>query len=444
MKRKTSFPFAFYSLIRTFVHAMRILIVNTSEQAGGAAVAANRLMHALNNYGVKAKMLVREKSSDEITVVGLQGMRQRWHFLWERFVIFLHLHGNRQRLFELDIANAGTDITRTQEFKEADVIHLHWINQGLLSLGDIKKILKSGKPVVWTMHDIWPATAICHLTLGCNNFRTSCKNCKYLPGGGGQHDLAARVWKRKQAMLSCGNITFVACSKWLEQEAKSSALLAGQTITSIPNPIDVNIFCPGSREEACLAEGLPTDKRLILFVCQRVTNPNKGMQYLIDACQKLVAEKPEMKENTGVVILGGHAEDVAEQLPFATYPLGYVSDRQRIVRIYRAASMFVLPSLSENLPNTIMEALACGVPCLGFRVGGIPEEIDHLKNGYVADYCSVDDLAHGIDWILNEADAEALSAEAVKKVRHHYATQQVMVRYIEVYQQAMAQKHLKL
>ena len=423
---------------------MRILIVNTSEQAGGAAVAANRLMHALNNYGVKAKMLVREKSSDEIAVVGLQGLRQRWHFLWERFVIFLHLHGNRQRLFELDIANAGTDITRTQEFIEADVIHLHWINQGLLSLGDIKKILKSGKPVVWTMHDIWPATAICHLTLGCNNFRTSCKNCKYLPGGGGQHDLAARVWKRKQAMLSCGNITFVACSKWLEQEAKSSALLAGQTITSIPNPIDVNIFCPGSREEACQAEGLPTDKRLILFVCQRVTNPNKGMQYLIDACQKLAAEKPEMKENTGVVILGGHAEDVAGQLPFATYPLGYVSDRQRIVHIYRAASMFVLPSLSENLPNTIMEALACGVPCLGFRVGGIPEEIDHLKNGYVADYCSVDDLAHGIDWILNEADAEALSAEAVKKVRHHYATQQVMVRYIEVYQQAMAQKHLKL
>ena len=151
-----------------------------------------------------------------------------------------------------------------------------------------------------------------------------------------------------------------------------------------------------------------------------------------------------MKENTGVVILGGHADEVADALPFPAYPLGYVSDRQRIVRIYRAASMFVLPSLSENLPNTIMEAMACGVPCLGFRVGGIPEEIDHRKNGYVADYQSVDDLAKGIDWILNEADREALSIEAVKKVRHHYATQQVMVRYIEVYQQALAQKHLKL
>ena len=424
---------------------MRVLIVNTSEQAGGAAVAANRLMHALNNYGVKAKMLVRQKSTNEITVVGLQGWwRQRWHFLWERLVVLLHLHGNRQRLFELDIANAGTDITRCEEFKEADIIHLHWINQGMLSLGDIKKILRSGKPVVWTMHDIWPATAICHLTLGCSNFRTGCKNCKYLPGGGGNNDLAARVWKRKQAMLAQGNITFVACSKWLEQEAKSSALLRGQTITSIPNPIDLTVFCPGSREEACQAEGLPSDKNLILFVCQRVTNPHKGMQYLIDACKKLAEEQPQMKENTGVVILGGHADEVADALPFPAYPLGYVSDRQRIVRIYRAASMFVLPSLSENLPNTIMEAMACGVPCLGFRVGGIPEEIDHRKNGYVADYQSVDDLAKGIDWILNEADREALSIEAVKKVRHHYATQQVMVRYIEVYQQALAQKHLKL
>jgi glycosyltransferase involved in cell wall biosynthesis len=244
--------------------------------------------------------------------------------------------------------------------------------------------------------------------------------------------------------LDNGNITFVACSKWLEQEAKSSALLRGQTVVSIPNPIDVNVFCPGSREEACQTEGLPSDKRLILFVCQRVTNPNKGMQYLIDACKKLAAEKPEMKDTTGVVVLGSHADEVAGELPFPAYPLGYVADRQRIVRIYRAASMFVLPSLSENLPNTIMEAMACGVPCLGFRVGGIPEEIDHKKNGYVADYRSVDDLAHGIDWILNEADAQTLSTEAVRKVHHHYATQQVMVRYIEVYQEALAQKHLKL
>ena len=126
---------------------MRVLIVNTSERTGGAAVAAHRLMDALNNHGVKAKMLVRDKETDSLTVIGLRGKwRQQWSFLWERFVIFLHLHLKRQRLFEIDIANAGTDITRLREFQEADVIHLHWVNQGMLSLSGIGKILNSGPP----------------------------------------------------------------------------------------------------------------------------------------------------------------------------------------------------------------------------------------------------------------------------------------------------------
>ena len=137
---------------------MRVLIVNTSENVGGAAVAANRLMDALNNNGIKTKMLVRDKATDNITVAQLdKSWRQRWNFLWERFVIFCHLRFKRDNLFQIDIANAGTDITRTREFREADVIHLSWVNQGMLSIGGIKKILASKKPVVWTMHDLWPA-----------------------------------------------------------------------------------------------------------------------------------------------------------------------------------------------------------------------------------------------------------------------------------------------
>ena len=154
---------------------MKILIVNTSERAGGAAVAANRLMKALNNYGVKAKMLVRDKDTDALTVSALPpSPRLRWNFLWERLYIFFKTHFSRKHLFEIDIANTGSDITRLREFQEADIIHLHWINQGMLSLSGIQKILRSGKPVVWTMHDIWPATAICHLTLDCRSFTSKC------------------------------------------------------------------------------------------------------------------------------------------------------------------------------------------------------------------------------------------------------------------------------
>ena len=417
---------------------MRVLIVNTSERTGGAAVAANRLMMALNNNGVKAKMLVRDKETDSLTVIGLpKSPMLHWHFLWERLVVFVRSRFSRKHLFEIDLANIGSDITRLPEFQEADVIHLHWINQGMLSLGSIQGILRSGKPVVWTMHDIWPATAICHLTLGCRSFTSACKSCKLLPKGS---RLAQCVWRKKQRLLEDGNIYFVACSRWLEQEAKSSALLKGHKITSIPNPIDTHIYNNRCQKlEARQRLGLSADKKLILFVSQRVTNPNKGMDYLSEACRQL-----EDVPHLGVVILGGHAEEVLGQIPFEAYPLGYVNDEHRIVDIYNAVDVFVLPSLSENLPNTIMEAMSCGVPCVGFRVGGIPEEIDHKQNGYVAEYRNAEDLARGIRWILTEADYGSLSQHAVQKVAQNYSQQSVALKYLDVYQQAMAFKHYGL
>ena len=424
---------------------MKVLIVNTSERTGGAAVAASRLMEALNNNGVKAKMLVRDKQTDAVTVAALPGRwRQQWNFLWERWCLLWHLRGQRRYLFKLDMGNAGSDITRLPEFKEADVVHLHWVNQGMLSLQGIRRILDSGKPVVWTMHDAWPSTALCHLTLGCKNYKTQCRNCKYLPGKGSSNDLSARVWRRKKAVLKGRHVWFVACSKWLAGEAKASALLAGQRVENIPNPIDTHVFCPKDKAEARRLLELPQEERLILFVSQRVTHENKGMDYLVEACQLLAEQYPDMVSTTGVVVLGGHAEDVEGRLPFKTYALGYVNDVQRIVSIYNAADVFVLPSLSENLPNTIMEAMACGVPAVGFNVGGIPEEIDHRQNGYVARYRDAADMAAGLRWVLCEADYESLSAAAVRKVLKCYSQQSVAMRYTEVYYEAMASKRCNL
>ncbi|MDD5895208.1 MAG: glycosyltransferase [Prevotellaceae bacterium] len=424
---------------------MRVLIVNTSEKTGGAAVAATRLTEALNKNGVKARMIVRDKETEQITVASVGNpLLQQWRFLWERLVIFCHLHFSKEHLFDIDIANAGTDITATREFREADLIHLHWINQGFLSLGSIKKIIDSGKPVVWTMHDVWPATAICHITFNCRHFVSHCHKCRLLPGNGSDNDLAAKVWKRKKALYGNHDIAFVACSKWLASEAKKSALLTGSNVTAIPNPIDTHVFCPGDRKLAARTSSLPADKRVILFVSQRATNPYKGMEYLVDACNKLAQHYPEMRDNTVVAILGGHSEEVVEKIPFEAFPLGYVSDTKRIVEIYRAVDVFVLPSLSENLPNTIMEAMACGVPSVGFKVGGIPEMIDHKRNGYVADYCNAADLAAGIRWALDEADKAAAREECLKKVSQCYSQHNVAMKYIEVYNQAIASKRYRL
>ena len=419
---------------------MRVLIVNTSERTGGAAVAANRLMEALNNNGVKAKMLVRDKETDHLTVAGLpSSWRQQWNFLWERFVIWLHLHFRREHLFEVDMANAGTDITNLPEFQEADVIHLHWINQGMLSLKGIRKILTSGKPVVWTMHDIWPATAVCHYSRGCEHYLSQCDQCPLLPGD----SLARQVWRRKVQMLNGQRLTYVCCSEWLAGEAKKSALLKDQRIVSIPNAIDTRLYRPQDKKQARQTLDLPTDRRIILFVSQRVTDPRKGISYFVDAVSRLVQQHPEMKDNTGVAILGGHAEEVASQLALPSYPLGYVSDPSRIVNVYNAADVFVLPSLEDNLPNTIMEAMACGVPCVGFHVGGIPEMITHQVNGYVAKERDAADLAQGIRYVLAEADYESLSRDCLHQVAQKYSQQSVASRYIEEYQNSMTPKMLK-
>ncbi len=422
---------------------MRVLIVNTSEKTGGAAVAANRLMEALINNGVKAKMLVRDKQTDCLTVVSAgDGWRQRWHFLWERWRIFMAMHFSKTHLFEADIANVGTDITTLPEFKEADIIHLHWINQGFLSLNGIQKILSSGKPVVWTMHDIWPATAICHYARGCCRYQNKCESCPLLPRRS-VSDLSAVVWRRKNEILRKYHISFVACSRWLEGEAKKSALLKGQRVTNIPNPINSHVFCPSDKQQAREALGLPLDKHVILFVSQRVTDKRKGLDYLVEAVNRMAVQDSSLKDNTAIAVLGGHSEEVADLLPLPVFPLGYVSDESKIVKVYNAADVFVLPSLEDNLPNTIMEAMACGVPCVGFNIGGIPEMIGHLKSGYVAKAADADDLARGIKWVL-DFKGEELSKEARRKVLNSYSQQSVAIKYIELYQETALSKSYKL
>lgn len=425
---------------------MRVLIVNTSEKTGGAAVAANRLAEALNNNGVKAKMLVRDKETDNITVAGTgHKLRSRFSFLWERWCIYVRMHFSRKHLFSVDIANAGIDITSLREFKEADLIHLSWINQGLLSLKGIRKILESGKPVVWTMHDFWPATSICHYPRKCRLYKTGgCHNCPYLPGGGSANDLSSKIWRRKMRVWSNRNIIFVTCSKWLASAVKGSGLLTGKQLVSIPNPIDTREFKPCDKTEVRQRLGLPTGKKLLLFVSQRITDKRKGIDYLVEACNILVNKHPDIKTTHEIVILGGHSADYSDRFPLKVNSLGYVSDTPKIIDIYNAADLFVLPSLEDNLPNTIMEAMACGTPCVGFNVGGIPEMIDHRVNGYVAAYRNAEDLAEGIHWVSREADAGELKDKAVRKVALSFSQQSVALRYIEVYNQALAYRHYRL
>ena len=413
---------------------MRVLIVNTAERTGGAAIAANRLLHALNHNGVEARMLVRDRKTDSPQVASIPpSWRLRAKFLWERGIIWLANGLSKRNLFQVDIANAGTDITRMEAFKQADVIHLHWVNQGFLSLGDMERIMASGKPVVMTMHDQWYFTGICHYSGDCDKYQTQCSHCPMLTGGGIGTDLARRVYDRKRTIYSLKPMAFVGCSRWMADLARKSPLTQDHLVTNIPNAIDTDVFTPMDQAAAREHHALPADKRLLLFGAQRITDERKGFRYLKEACEHLVQNYPELARQMGVVVLGGDAETMKSALPLPVYTVGYLSNEAEIAQLYNAVDLFVTPSLQDNLPNTIVEAMSCGTPCVGFNIGGIPEMISHEQDGYVARYRDSQDFAHGIVWCLDDNRLATLRQKARADALNTYSESAVASRYQEIY-----------
>jgi glycosyltransferase involved in cell wall biosynthesis len=416
---------------------MKILIVNTSERIGGAAVAANRLMKALNKAGHETKMLVRDKQTDDPNVISINTgwWKKKINFIrfaWERWVIFVHNRFNRKNLFKVSIANTGTDISKHPLVKEADIIHLHWINQGFLSLNNIRQLILSGKPVVWTMHDMWCFTGVCHHARECVSCQSECGNCFHL-NSSHRKDLSFRIFSKKKKVWVNRNITFVGCSKWLAKEAIQSPLMQGNKVDAIPNPIDITMFKPMDKEQARKQLGLPLNKQLLLFGAVNITDKQKGFDYLQEGLEYIQRQFSDIYKNIELVIFGQLKSDIVSRINVFVHSMNYLKDETTITSLYNAVDLFVTPSLEENLPNTIMEAMACGTPCVGFNIGGIPEMIDHKVNGYVAEYKSAKDLAVGIDWILENKDILPLSQNCVTKVEQSYSEKIIADKYLETY-----------
>lgn len=409
---------------------MRVLIVNTSENTGGAAVAARRLTEALNNNGVKARMLVADKQTGSVYVA--QCGSRLWHsvcFLRERLVIWACNLFSRKNLFTVSIANAGTDITRTREFREADVIHLHWVNQGMLSLGGIRRILQSGKPVVWTMHDMWPATSICHHAYDCTGYHAECGNCHFLRFPR-RHDLSRRVYRRKSAAMGCGQIHFVAVSSWLADKARASSLLRGHTVTTIANVLPLSHFRMSDRIDSRSALSIRS-RHVVIFGAARIDTPIKGFGYLKKALRHMVDAMGYSPADIHLLLFGAvrSAEALAD-IPVGCTHMGLVADEETLSQLYSAADVLVSSSFYETFGQTIIEAMACGCTPVSFDNSGQTDIIMHRKNGYLAKYKSVEDLAAGIDWALH---ADIPRHELRRDVICRYSESTVAGKYIRLY-----------
>ena len=415
---------------------MRVLLINTSECVGGAAIAARRLTAALNAHGMKARLLVRDKQTTAVTTLCLT---QRWRlklaFLWERLRIYVANGFTRKGLWDVDIASSGADIVSLPECREADIIHLHWVNQGLLSLRQLSRIFESGKPVVWTLHDLWPVTGVCHYVRSCTKFHSHCHNCPQLQYPR-SHDLSYRIFESKLKAYGRGRLAFVGCSRWIADEARQGTLAAGHEVLSIPNTYDHNIFCPSDKAVARQYHGLPAYGRLLLFACQKVTDPRKGLAFLFDALAS-----PLLKRWQGrltLVVVGQMTDGIASEVPFPVIKKGYITSEADMAALYQAVDAFVTPSLEDNLPNTLMEAAATGTPCVGFEAGGIPEMIDHERTGYVARFCDAEDLARGIDYVLDEGRHDRLASAAAEKAATTWNSETVARHYCDLYESLLA------
>lgn len=416
---------------------MKVLLVNKSDSVGGAAIACIRLLHALVKNDVEAKALVQEKRGDDpniscTTRSAWKRLLNFWRFVRER-LLFLPYEKSKEIRFLFSPANTGENIKNHALAREADIIHFHWINQGYLSLKSISRILSLKKPVVWTMHDMWTFTGGCHHSGSCKAYKTRCSNCPFLKHPR-KYDLSTKLWWKKYNIWGKGNITFVACSQWLAGCAKSSGLLGNCRVEAIPNPIETGIFKPLDKSELKLNVQLKEGEFIILFGAVKVSSYFKGFSFFRDALNLLKQNHPEISEKIVIGVFGMVSEELLDSLPFKNINFSVVSDKKQMAEIYSLSDVYVTSSLQENLPNTIMESFSCGTPAVAFNVGGIPEMIDHMENGYLAEYMSADDLAHGIYWTLFEADRVKLSENARKKAVDNYSEAVVAKRYTALYE----------
>lgn len=432
-----------FAVFLLLLRAMKVLIVNTSELTGGAAVAANRLTEGLNTAGVKAKMMVCHKQTNDVTVAPCgTAVQNKLDFLWERLGIFAANRLSTANLWKVSTASAGVDITRTQEFEEADIVHLHWVNQGMLSLKGIGRVLDSGKPVVWTMHDMWPMTAICHHAYECEHYADECHSCPLLKHPS-RNDLAARVFRKKRQMLEGRtNLTFVAVSEWLARRARKSALTGGFPIRVIANALPPEDFTLTDRIDARTAveAGEPY---VVAFGAARIDDPIKGLQYLTGALRLLTEQGRFRREDVRLLLFGNVKNPkVLDDIPVPYTHLGYIDDSYRMSQVYSASNITVSASLYETFGQTLTEAMACGSVPVAFGGSGQADIITHLKTGYLAERLSVQSLAEGIEWGLrtSEHGGRELRRELRRSAIRRYATGVVARQYVELYNEVRGKR----
>lgn len=399
---------------------MKVVILCTSDSNGGAAIVSHRLMTCLNAEGIDAKMVVANKGIND-DLVSTAGKGYKKAFYAERMKIFLSNGLNKKDLFKVSTASDGADVLTHPWVMEADIVCLNWINQGFLSLNDIDKLCKSGKKIVWTMHDMWCCTGICHHAYNCKNYKSTCGNCQFIRFKS-ESDISHKVWNKKRRLYKSSDINFVAVSSWLERRCAESSLLADQKVTVIPNALQVSNFH--------YEKDGNTKKTRIIMGAARLDEAVKGFELMIEAANYIADNHHDEAKNLELKLFGNIRN--AELLKKIRLPYKYLGPvaPTEINKIYSSGDIVVSSSHFETLPTTLIEGLASGCLAVAFSHGGQADIITHKKNGYLAKYPDATDLAEGIIWATKQSvSRESLHNEMAEK----FDGPPIAKKYIELF-----------
>lgn len=395
---------------------MRVLHLNTYDY-GGAAKAAYRLHQSLTDLGMESAFLVLDQTT---SLPGIVAVRKRSRLTEAKSRIKRKLGSllksrNPDFHFYDQTESAVSDVEallKKLPFRP-DVIIAHWISE-FLSPGDLRRLSQlSGAPVLWYLMDMAPLTGGCHYAWGCLRYTSQCGVCPALYSNNEQ-DLSHVNWKLKSEAVRNTPLVVVGGSAWNYEQAKRASVFTGKKVEKVIVSVDADVFSPGSKDTARRALGLPTDKKIVFFGAPSLGEKRKGIPYLVEAL-KILARSHDFDRSQVLAVSAGHAHgwasELAECLDYCG--VGFLGSDEQLRNAYRAADVFVCPSVEDSGPMMINESMMCGTPVVSFDMGAAPDFVHTDRTGYRAVLQNSEDLAIGIQMVLNlsAADARRMSAQ---------------------------------
>jgi glycosyltransferase involved in cell wall biosynthesis len=406
---------------------MRILILSDNETFGGAGIAVSRLANGLCAGGH--------------TVLRAVGRPDWGRHDWETQIIGISPAGVGHRLARRALPEPWkTRWTSTWERRRTaeslrniirgfapQVINVHNLHNAGWPPALVEECLAAA-PTVWTLHDMWSFTGRCAYNSGCRQFErgcdASCPTPEEYPSLA--PSLIGGAWESRRELFGrYPQLTAVTPSHWLKREAETG-LWKGHRVEVIPNGLPLETYRPVARAMAREALGIETHGPVVLAGADNLNDRRKGGKLLSEALAGL------KRADTTLVTFG--AEPERGNRAGSTIHLGRIDFERAKVLAYNAADLFAQCAVEDNLPNTVMEAVACGTPVAGFAIGGVPEMVRPGQTGWLASQVSAGALAECLEDAIRQIEEGATLRDSCRRVAElEYGQSTQAARYTDLF-----------